>query len=111
MNSVNASTGLTHFEMHIGRHPRRIPPLVPESLPPSLEGSAEAFSAERHLRTFLDNEAEARDMLTQAKVNQAFAANARRPSEPPIVVGDRVKVATFNRRQHYKAKGEKRVAK
>ena len=53
MNTVNASTGLTHFEMHIGRHPRRIPPLVPDSLPSSLAGTAEAFSAQKHLQTFL----------------------------------------------------------
>ncbi|KAL1739607.1 hypothetical protein HDZ31DRAFT_68765 [Schizophyllum fasciatum] len=50
-------------------------------------------------------------MLTQAKVNQAHAANARCPSEPSISIGDRVKVATFNHWKHYKAKGEKRVAK
>jgi hypothetical protein len=33
MNTVNASTGISGFEMKMGRSPRVIPPLVPSELP------------------------------------------------------------------------------
>lgn len=78
MNSVNASTGFTPFQLHIGRHPRLIPPLVPTS--PTSPSDA-ANDATTFLQTLRTNVATAQDNLTAAKIAQTASANAHRREE------------------------------
>jgi hypothetical protein len=67
MRFVNASTGFSPFQLHIGRAPRMIPPLVDG---PECEFHAHAFL------TRLDvNILEAQNNLSHAKAMQAYAAN------------------------------------
>src|ERR1700683_103710 len=40
MNSVNASTGFSNFQLHLGRSPHLIPPIVPSELPDDLRLAA-----------------------------------------------------------------------
>jgi hypothetical protein len=55
--------------------------------------------------------AEARDNLLMAKVAQAHAANTKHRPDFNFEEGDCVMLSTFHRRQEYKRKGERRVAK
>jgi hypothetical protein len=40
MNSVNASTGFSNFQLHLEQSPRLIPPIVPAELPEDLHSAA-----------------------------------------------------------------------
>src|SRR6202040_3524429 len=40
MNTVNASTGFSNFQLHLGRSPHLIPPIVPTELPDNLHSAA-----------------------------------------------------------------------
>ena len=40
MNTINASTGFSGFQLHLGCSPRVIPPIVPSTLPNDLQESA-----------------------------------------------------------------------
>ena len=40
MNSVNASTGFSNFQLHIGHTPWVIPPIIPSDLPPTLHSAS-----------------------------------------------------------------------
>jgi hypothetical protein len=55
--------------------------------------------------------AEAWDNLVLAKIGQADAANRRRGKDEVFAVGDSVMLSTLHRRQEYKSKHSKRVAK
>jgi hypothetical protein len=50
---------------------------------------------------------EAQDNLLAAKISQAEQANKLRRADHSLQVGDRVKLSTKNRRQHYKQKSKK----
>lgn len=111
MNTVNASTGFSGFQLKLGRSPRVIPPLVPTDLPDDLRGTPEAEIALNVADQVEADVAEAKDNLMAAKVAQANSANTSRGKEVVFKVGDLVMLSTFNRRRDYKRKGEKRVAK
>jgi hypothetical protein len=105
MNTQNASTGLTGFQLRMGLSPRVIPPLV--EAPISTPESPEQF-----LERMRVLEAQARDCLLQHKVTQAFHANKNRDTQDlPFRIGDRVKLSTVNRRKTLSTEGKKRVAK
>jgi hypothetical protein len=106
MNSVNASTGFSNFQLHLGRAPRLIPPLVPTALPDELRSAAESVITQIQIDVM-----EAQDNLLQAKVFQQHYANANRGVEFVYQVDDLVMLSTFNRRREYRKKGEKRAAK
>jgi hypothetical protein len=40
MNTVNASTRFSNFQLHLGRSPRLIPPIVPTQLPDTIRSAA-----------------------------------------------------------------------
>ena len=109
MNTINASTGYSGFQLRLGRSPRLIPPIVPTSLPPDLRSAASA--AENIINRINEDVADAKDNLLQAKLYQASAANASRGPEVAHKVGDKVMLSTFHRRREYKQKGDGRAAK
>lgn len=111
MNTVNASTGFSGFQLKLGRSPRLIPPLMPSELPPDLVNSSEAAVAEAVIRQVSKDVADARDNMLAAKVAQTHSANASRGTEVTYKVGDKVMLSTYNRRRDYKRKGQKRAAK
>ncbi|KAJ3576874.1 hypothetical protein NP233_g105 [Leucocoprinus birnbaumii] len=98
MNSVNASTGLSGFQLKTGHAPRLLPLNV--TLPVSLDTAA----GERSLA--LVNEvnshcAEAQDNLLAAKITQAYYANEYRGDDPHFDVGDKVWLNTANRHREF----------
>lgn len=108
MNTVNASTGFSPFQLHTGRSPRLIPPLLDE--PAGTDGDPE-FDAAKFISRLQDDVNEARDNLTMAKTTQATQANRHRGPEHTYAVDDLVMLSTFNRRREYMQTGDKRVGK
>ncbi|TDL14378.1 hypothetical protein BD410DRAFT_694027, partial [Rickenella mellea] len=111
MNSVNASTGFSPFQLRMGRSPRIIPPLVPNSLTADISASSEGGAAKAIIDQIERDVAEAKDNLFMAKVSQASAANVHREKDDFFDIGDKVMLSTLHRRREYKNKGDKRVAK
>ena len=107
MNMVNTSTGFTPFQLRMGRSPRLIPPLIP--LPKN--SSHEDISAHNVIKQLQNDVLEAQDNLLQAKISQSVKANKHHSLIFPFTVGSRIRLTTLHRRNEYKAKGEKRVAK
>ena len=107
MNTVNKSMGFTPFQLRTGRSPHLIPPLTP--LPRN--ASTEDISARDIIQKLHGDVAEAQDNLLQTKISQSVEANPHRSLNFPFSVGSRVRLTTLHRRNEYKAKGEKHVAK
>lgn len=109
LNTVNASTGFSPFQLRMGRSPRIVPPLVEDvsAAPPSPE-DVRANALYRQLK--LDC-AEAKDNLILAKVSQAIQADKHRGPEHRYSKGDFVMLKTLHRRHEYMSKGNNRVAK
>lgn len=110
MNTVNASTGFSGFQLKLGRSPRLIPPIVPSAMG-ALEFTDDGDKALAVTRQVWADITEAKDNLLAAKVAQTHASNMTRANEVVYKIGDLVMLSTFNRRRDYKRKGEKRVAK
>ena len=68
MNSVNASTGFSGFQLHLGRSPRVIPPIIPNELPIELYDAGQTAST--LIDRLMDNVAQAWDNLLLAKITQ-----------------------------------------
>ena len=111
MNSVNASTGFSNFQLRLGRSPRIIPPIIPESLMEPISASSESIRAQIVIDQLQTDVAEAKDNLLQAKVFQTHYANLSRSPEIPFSIGDKVMLSTLHRHQESKKKGEKWAAK
>jgi hypothetical protein len=109
MNTVNASTGFSGFQLHLGHSPRLIPPIVPTNLPDNLRSAAS--NAEDVASLIQTDVMEAQDNLLQAKIFQEHYANSNRGEEFVYQVNDEVMLSTFNRRRDFRKKGEKRSAK
>lgn len=86
-----------------------MPPIVPRLNRPAVD--IDTALAKLIVQTLLLDEAEAKDNLLEAKVQQAFYANNRRGTEVIYKVGDRVMLLMMNRRALFKKKDERRVAK
>jgi hypothetical protein len=108
MNTVNASTGFSGFQLRMGRSPRIIPPLVTPA--PRDAPDEEKLAREIIDRLALDV-AEAQDNLLTAKINQAEQANKSRRPDHNLNVGDLCKLSTSNRRRVYMSAKSGRVAK
>ncbi len=90
MNTVNALTGFTPFQLLFGRQPRVIPPLTPVDT----DTPAETFDAEKFLKRLDADVMEAQDNLLLAKTNQAYHADKSRGAEHIYNVGDKVLLST-----------------
>jgi hypothetical protein len=109
MNSVNASTNFSAFQLHLGRSPRVIPPLIDVAIPPNQNDSEKTAMA--IIKQLNDDVAEARDNLLLTKITQTHHANVSRGPDPGYKVNDLVMLNTKHRRHEYKKKGDKRTAK
>jgi hypothetical protein len=104
MNTVNHSTGLSGFQIRLGRSPRLIPPLIAPT-------DDKEVSVHDFLQRHQDLIMQAQDNLRSAKLQQAMTANESRDPDPRFEIGDLVMLSTSNRRRQYKASGSKRAAK
>jgi hypothetical protein len=111
MNTVNASTGYSGFQLRMGRSAHVIPPLVPTRLSDHTKDTSEGMLAINFLAELETDVAHAKDCLLQAKLAQSVSANSKRSNEDAYAVGDLVLLSTKNHRNEYKKKNEKRVAK
>jgi hypothetical protein len=107
MNAVNASTGLSGFQVRMGRSPRILPPLVPCPTTPSIDEAA----ARVIVSDISSLEAEAKDALLASKVSQAHYANLHRSPEDVFSAGDKVLLKTLHRMREYKDDDKKRILK
>lgn len=107
MNTVNASTGFTPFQLRFGKSPRLLPPIIQAD-----HESAEETTAANIITQMCRIEAAAQDNLITAKIRQAAQANKERDLSFPFHVGEQVLVlSTFHRRRECKTGEEPRVAK
>ena len=106
MNTINASTKFSPFQLHIGRSPRLIPPITNREKRKG--GETDAVKLMERMQTDL---AEAKDNLMLAKIFQADQANRRRTPEDAYQVNDLVLLSTANRRKEYATTGSGRSAK
>ncbi|KAF8181870.1 hypothetical protein K438DRAFT_2168210 [Mycena galopus ATCC 62051] len=91
MNTINASTGSSGFQLRMGRSPRIIPPLV--VAPTEVHTNEESLTADIITCLELDV-AEAQDNPLTAKMSQAEQANKARGPNHDLQVGNRVKLTT-----------------
>lgn len=106
MNTVNSSTGFSPFQLCMGCLPCVIPPLVACRM----EGVTNIHTTAMIERLALDL-LKAKDNMLQAKISQSLAANKHHTDHFPFEKGSWVVLSTLHRRQDYKAKNEKQVAK
>lgn len=104
MNTVNASTGFSGFQLRLGYAPRLIPPIVKESTDSDETPLQLIERINRDVKAAADN-------LFESKILQAHQANKHRESDFDIKVGDKVWLSTENRRKEYTRNGDKIVLK
>ena len=107
MNTVNASTGFSGFQLKTGQSPRIILPLIPLSV----DATTEQTTAHEIVTHVTLDVKEAQDNLLAAKIWQAYHANEHCVPEDIYEVGDLVMLSTKNCCRNYKRKGKTRVAK
>ncbi|THG97711.1 hypothetical protein EW026_g4344 [Hermanssonia centrifuga] len=86
MNTINASTGFTPFQLHSGRHPRVIPPLVFNHT----ERSPNSIGAAKFIKQLDTNVMEVQDNLLLTKSNQAYHVDKAHRPETVYANGDKV---------------------
>jgi len=106
MNTVNASTGFSPFQLRMGCSPRLIPPLIPGG-----ENKPESISARELIERIALDVSEAQDNLLAAKISQSEFTNCHRNDEVIYKVGDKVMLSTENRRCKYMQRHSGRTAK
>ena len=94
MNTLNASTGFSPFQLHLGRSPRLIPPFTKS---PSTD--THELDAAKLIKRIDCDVMEAQDNLLLAKTDQAHHANKHRGAEIIYKVGDKVLLSMFHRRR------------
>ncbi|KIM85163.1 hypothetical protein PILCRDRAFT_55979, partial [Piloderma croceum F 1598] len=111
MNTVNASSGFSGFQLRLRRSPHIIPLIVTSVLDDELKDTLEALRAEAVISKLKTDVNEAKDNLLQAKVFQTHFANRSRRADLVFAVRDKVMLSTLHRQQEYKSKGDGRVTK
>jgi hypothetical protein len=98
MNSLNASTGFSPFQLKSGHSPWIIPALAPTIGGETVE-ELDAWSLTKKLELDVRT---AQDSLTAAKVRQAYHANMHHTAEDVYQIRDRVMLSTTNHHRDYK---------
>ena len=111
MNSMNASTGFSNFQLCLGHSPRIIPPIIPDGLTEPISVSSESICTQIVIDQLQTDVAEAKDNLLQAEMFQTHYANLNRSPKIPFSIGDKVMLSTLHCHQEFKKKGEKWAAK
>jgi hypothetical protein len=101
MNTVNASTSFSPFQLCMGHLPRLIPPLILSKALEVAESSPEGENATSLIESHAQATTEAQDNLLAAKVNQADATNQHRGAEDHFNVEDKVLLSMEHRRHKY----------
>ena len=106
MNSINASTGFSGFQLQMGQMPCLIPPIVPTSVsdPPDKEILVWSIISQLEI-----DSSEVKDLAS--KVSQAFHANKEHGAEDTYAVGDKVMLSMLHQHKEYKAANKSHVAK
>ncbi len=104
MNTINAATGISPFQLRLGVSPRVIPPLVESVTAPNVD-------AAKLIKDIEELTTQAKDSLLSSKISQSLQANNLRSKESPYAVGDYVYLSTSNRWKEYTHAGDGRVAK
>ena len=100
MNTINSSTGYSGFQLHLGQSPCVILPIIPTSLPDNL--CSVGSTAEKIINQLMNDIADAKDNLIQAKAIQAAYANRSHGQEVMYQPGDKVMLSTFHRCRDFK---------
>jgi len=109
MNTVNASTNYSGFQLHLGRAPHVIPPIIPDTLENIPLDATQ--TASQLIQILKDDVANAHNNLLHAKIQQVHHADSSRGPDPNYKVNDFVMLSTTSRWHEYKKKGEKCTAK
>jgi hypothetical protein len=102
MNTINASTGFSGFQLKTGRSPHIIPPIVLLAQ----NATNEQITAHKIIMHVNLDVQEAQDNLLAAKVHQAYHTNEHQALEDVYEVGDLVILITENCCHNYKHKGK-----
>ncbi|TFK78714.1 hypothetical protein K466DRAFT_457098, partial [Polyporus arcularius HHB13444] len=95
MNTINASTGFSPFQLHLGQSPRILPPLFDNAaLQTSSSFPMDADSTVKLLRQIDTDVLKAQDNHLIAKLAQAQAVNHECGPEPLFKEGDLVMIST-----------------
>ena len=100
MNTVNAATGFTNFQLHLGRSLRIMPPIAPAILSDDLQDVGKTATVV--IQCLTDDVAEAQDNLLLTKITQAHHASSTWAPEHVYKAGDFVMLSTANCRHEYK---------
>ena len=106
MNTLNASTSFTPFQLHFGRFSRMIPPLSRLK-----DGFKAEVTADQVIQAIVTYIFEVQDNLLLAKSQQAMYANTSHDLEIAYKVRDCVLLLTFHCQREYMQQGDHRVAK
>jgi hypothetical protein len=107
MNAMNASMGLSGFQVWMGRSPHILPPLVPSPT----RATVDEVAAHEIVSDISSFEAEVKDALLAAKATQAHYANLHRSPEDTFATGDKVLLKTLHRMREYKDDHKKHILK
>jgi hypothetical protein len=94
MNTVNASTGFSGFQRHLGRSPRIIPPLIPAEL--ATDPTTTSTTATDVMNQLTNDIAKACDNLLLAKITQAHHAQSSSGPKTVYKSEDMVMLLTAN---------------
>jgi hypothetical protein len=83
MNSVNASTGFSNFQIRLGLLPHMIPLIILDTVTNPRSNTAEALCAHNFITSVETDVVEAKDNLLQAKVFQTYYANQSQSQKSP----------------------------
>ncbi|KAG2072460.1 hypothetical protein BDR04DRAFT_968447, partial [Suillus decipiens] len=108
MNTVNASTGFSPFQLHLGCSPWMLPPLVEDSHTTNEPKHQHTLRVIAQLQL---NIIEAQDNLLLSKVAQATSVNKHWTPLLVLQVRDHVMLTTKHHHREYIQKGDKQVAK
>ena len=111
MNSINAWTSFSNFQLRLGRSPCIIPPIIPDGLTHPISAPSETICTQIVIDQLQTDVTEAKDNLLQVKVFQTHYANLNRSPKIPFAIGDKVMLSTLHCCQEFKKKREKRAAK